>query len=58
MLAFVASYSIEFNEWNAVHVLLSWKIILFMGIIECFGFTFGALGQTHAPPHRKYYICV
>jgi drug/metabolite transporter (DMT)-like permease len=53
VLSFLASYNLEFTEWNAVHVLRSWKTILFMGSIECAGFTLGALGQTNAPPHRK-----
>jgi hypothetical protein len=56
VLAFLASYNFEFNEWNSIHVLLSWKILLFMGAIECCGFTFGALGQSYAPPHHAAVI--
>lgn len=56
LLAFLASYNFEFGEWNSIHVLLSWKILLFMGAIECCGFTFGALGQSYAPPHHAAVI--
>ena len=29
---------------------------MFLGVVECVGFTLGALGQTHAPAHHAAII--
>lgn len=39
----------EYNEWNISHIYNSWLVIVLLGVMECFGFTIGAIGQTNAP---------
>jgi drug/metabolite transporter (DMT)-like permease len=48
-LTAVLSFCYEYNEWNINHLLLSWPVIILLGVMECLGFTIGAVGQTNAP---------
>merc|ERR1719353_1673061 len=34
----------EYNEWNISHIYNSWLVIVLLGVMECFGFTIGAIG--------------
>jgi len=56
LLSIFASYFFEAGEWNFSHLFASWPIILFLGAVECIGFTLGALGQTYSPPHHAAII--
>lgn len=61
-LSFTAIYSalfslfLEYGEWNYQHIASSWKVVVFLGAIECLGYTLGASGQTYAPPHHAAMI--
>lgn len=56
LFSLIASYVLEFNDWSFAHIIISWKMILFLGAVECFGFTLGAMGQTFAPAHHAAVI--
>ena len=43
------SFYFEYSEWNRRHIWDSWHVILLLGVMECLGFTIGAIGQTNAP---------
>jgi len=45
----MCSYYYEYQEWNVRHIWASWHVIVGLGIMECIGFTIGAIGQTNAP---------
>ena len=48
-LTTVCSYFFEKKEWDRNHIYASWHVILLLGVMECIGFTIGAIGQTNAP---------
>ena len=56
LISFLASLMFEYKEWSVSHIFNSWKVIVFLGVVECVGFTLGALGQTHAPAHHAAII--
>jgi len=48
-LTSILSWWFEYNEWNRNHIWGSWPVIVALGVMECVGFTVGAIGQTNAP---------
>ena len=56
LYSFIFSLFLEYDEWSYVHILSSWKVVVFLGAIECLGYTLGASGQTYAPPHHAAMI--
>lgn len=55
-LCTLASFTLEYKEWNIQHLMVSWQAILLLGVCECLGFTLQAMGQTHASPSRTVII--
>lgn len=48
-LTAILSFFDEYSEWNINHLLSAWPVIMLLGVMECLGFTIGAIGQTNAP---------
>jgi drug/metabolite transporter (DMT)-like permease len=55
LISLLFSQTYEYDDWNS-NLFDSWKVILFLGIVECVGFTAGAFGQTHSPSHHAAII--
>jgi hypothetical protein len=57
LISLLFSQTFEYDDWNT-NLFDSWKVILFLGIVECVGFTAGAFGQTHAPSHHAAIVSI
>ena len=56
VLSVFSSLMLESGEWSMIRILASWRVLLLLGVAECFGYALAVMGQMHALPSRAAVI--